>query len=537
MNVTVVRKSGLFGGLMVLLASIALFFGANAVGAATGGQNIDEGPGDAFQQGTTDGGTLSYVSSLAAGVSVVTCADDYCNSSSFVEIDELLNAEGYDVANGNAFISGRDDNLQQVIVTCSNPSCVGNRSVSPAPAVGKLFALGNGGFLIVDRGNTIHACNQANCATANRTGTLPAGARDVAVTRSNLPVVLTSTSIIRCANAVCSQIASQSSHGLTGVRSLDVGSDNLPVIGLAIEPGDDSFVPALAHCENAGCTSSSIERLASISPGANTVQAVAGNPDLGVRHGRFGTTVLVSSPLTCSAVWDGQNYSLTFDGTVGRSAQLRIGDRWVADVTGDTSASGSTTSFRTSVLIRQWFGQNFLDVSCFETAAGGGGGQAGGGGGQAGGTQPVGLECVAERNGNSVTLRFNNNSQSANLREGSRWIATVTGTTSFLDTTPGDSYTLIRHIDGVRSTFPCAEGGAGSAPSCTVTESQSFRPLISWSNIADGDTVVLRRNNRWLTTPSPAASSFEDPNGLIQADYSVRAWSDDNTFVDITCTR
>ena len=68
MNVTVVRKSGLFGGLMVLLASIALFFGANAVGAATGGQNIDEGPGDAFQQGTTDGGTLSYVSSLAAGV-------------------------------------------------------------------------------------------------------------------------------------------------------------------------------------------------------------------------------------------------------------------------------------------------------------------------------------------------------------------------------------------------------------------------------------------------------------------------------------
>ena len=531
MGVTAIPKSGLLGGLLIVLAAVALLLGANVAGAATGGTEIDEGPGDDFRQASTAGGSLSYVSSLAVGVSVVTCADDYCNSSSFVEIDELFNAEGFDVANGNGFISGTDLDDQDVIVTCSSPSCVGNRSVSPAPAVGRLFALSNGGFLIVDRSSTIHACNQANCATANQTGTLPANALDVAVNNSNLPVVLTSTSIIQCGNAVCSQIASQSSHGLSGAASLDIGSDNLPIIGLVLDPGDDSFVPALATCENAGCTSSSIERLASIAPGVARPVAVAGDPNLVVLDGRS-TSVLVSSPLTCSAVWDGENYSLSFDGTVGRSAQLRIGGRWVADVTGETEASGSTSAFRTSVLIRQWFGQNFLDVSCFETAGGGGGG-----GGQTGGNQPVGLECVAERDGSSVTLRFNDNSQSANLREGSRWIATVTGSTSFLDTTPSDSYTLIRHIDGVRSTFPCAEGGAGTAPSCIVTESDNFRPLISWSNISEDDIVVLRRDNRWLATPSPTASSFEAPNGIIQSDYVVRAWSDDTTFVDITCTR
>ena len=51
------RKSGLFGGLMVLLAAVALFFGASVVGAATGGTNIDEGPGDDFRQASTAGET------------------------------------------------------------------------------------------------------------------------------------------------------------------------------------------------------------------------------------------------------------------------------------------------------------------------------------------------------------------------------------------------------------------------------------------------------------------------------------------------
>ena len=51
------RKSGLFGGLMVLLAAVALFFGASVVGAATGGTNIDKGPGDGFRQASTAGET------------------------------------------------------------------------------------------------------------------------------------------------------------------------------------------------------------------------------------------------------------------------------------------------------------------------------------------------------------------------------------------------------------------------------------------------------------------------------------------------
>ena len=49
MGVIAIPKSGLLGGLLIVLAAVALLLGANVAGAATGGTEIDEGPGDDFR--------------------------------------------------------------------------------------------------------------------------------------------------------------------------------------------------------------------------------------------------------------------------------------------------------------------------------------------------------------------------------------------------------------------------------------------------------------------------------------------------------
>ena len=190
---------------------------------------------------------------------------------------------------------------------------------------------------------------------------------------------------------------------------------------------------------------------------------------------------------TCTIV-DGDPPRLEFAGDLGDAVQLRRFGGWISTVT--TLDEFEITAGETDgYLIRVRGGRFAGDVQCS--------------------TDPPPPEadptvCSAVRVGSEVTLTFDGAlSDSVVLRRDGRFLASVAGETSFIDTsTSGTVYLLrVNMPGGTRTDYPCtveietapADGGA---PVCLFDAEQTE---LTFSGDL-GDSVQLRLDGRWVAT-------------------------------------
>ena len=190
-------------------------------------------------------------------------------------------------------------------------------------------------------------------------------------------------------------------------------------------------------------------------------------------------------PATCRIV-EGDPNLLEFSGELGSSAQLRRNGSWVATVTG-------LTSFEVEEIdgyeLRVRGGRFDGDVTCSTDPTP---------------PTPQPLACTYERTGSAVAFTFDSTiSDSLQLRRDGRWLATVSGTTSFTDTsTAGTIYVLRANFaGGEREDFVCASDTIeppvnDGAPTCTVNAEGT---LLTFSGDLGVDNQ-LRREGVWVAT-------------------------------------
>jgi|GEM_PF-4322043 len=443
-------------GLIATALSVGL---APAAGAEVGG-TVETGY--SYVQGAESDGQLVFSWTELFEGSVTTCADLGCEQTSSVIVPGLDRITGYALAGNGAVVVGLDVNQDPVILDCATPSCVSTSGQRSAPQAGIAFVAPDGALVITDASG-ISTCPDIAC-TSSITDPLPSSL-GVAMDPTNGDLVfLTGSQLVRCSTAACNN-PQATNHGLAAVSAIDVGTDGRALITLRSDFDDDAFVPQLARCLNAGCSSSEIETLSPTVGGRTKIPVVAGTVDRVVAWISVASQgTVLTSPAACTKSADGTAVDLAFDGSVGRSVQLRVNDKWASNVTGDSSATLDPAQASDDIVIRHWFGSESVDVVC-ETVDGP--------------PPPPQAECVRSRDGAQVTLQFESNGQSANLRRDGRWLASARNMTSYVDddAPAGASYELIRRVDGVRTTYDCVES----------------------------DT------------------------------YLARLWTDPNTFVDVTC--
>ncbi len=223
----------------------------------------------------------------------------------------------------------------------------------------------------------------------------------------------------------------------------------------------------------------------------------------------------------------GETTRLTFSGDLGFSVQLRRGSEWISTVTGlasydlpDENADG--------YFIRVRGGRYGGDIQCSDNPTA---------------PQPEPSICSAVRTGTQVALTFDGSvSSSVQLRRDGKWIATVTGQTSFTDTSATGTLYVLRsnNADGTRDDYPCAvtsidEPANNGAPTCTVNAEGT--EIFFAGDL--GVDAQLRRFGRWVATvtgqPSTTAQGTDGyvlrvrggtapgdvPCGLEQTDIEI----------------
>ncbi len=495
-----------------LLASVLSVGLAPAAGAAIGG-TVETG--FSYVQGAEADGQLVFAWTELFEGSVTTCLDLGCEQTTSALVPGLDRLSGYALVGNGAVLIGIDSDGDSVMLDCASPSCDSISGLRPAPQLGQAFAAPDGSLVIADR-NTISTCSDISCASST-TDALPQSIDLAMDPRNGALVFLTGSEVVRCSTAACVN-PEASSHGLTAVRAIDVEVNGRALITMASNFDDDAFTPQLARCANVLCTSSSIEALNERVSGRTKIPVVAGTVDrvvAWISAARRGT--VITSPAACTKEANGTSVNLEFNGDVGRSAQLRVNGKWVRGVTGDSAATVEGAQASDNFVIRHWFGDESVDVVCEAATS------------PPAEPQP---ECVFSRDGSRVTLEFESNGQSANLRRNGTWIASVRGVTSYVDNNApaGASYVLVRRVDGQKSSYNCVEVDSAACSLSAASDGVEIR----WSNTGDNN-VVLRKNQRWLASPTRDVSSYIDASGSAGDTYIARLWSDPNTFVDVAC--
>ena len=179
-----------------------------------------------------------------------------------------------------------------------------------------------------------------------------------------------------------------------------------------------------------------------------------------VRGGRFGGDIACSTDpqppaadaAICSLTRDGSEVTLSFDGTLSSSVQLRRDGRWLATVTGETTFT-DTSVVGTLYVLRVNDGNSRTDYPCVDGGAVGDPGDDGGALGVTG--APV---CTVSADG--ATLTFSGDlGDSVQLRRDGRWVATVTGESTFPADGP-DGYTIRVRGGTQPGDVACAAGTA-----------------------------------------------------------------------------
>ena len=127
---------------------------------------------------------------------------------------------------------------------------------------------------------------------------------------------------------------------------------------------------------------------------------------------------------------------------------------------------------------------------------------------------------------------------SLNIRSQGRWLQTLdVDSSEFVDSPPrGSRYSLARR-DGTETTFfTCVEPeGPFVDSTCFASEDLQGRVSISWQRTGDG-IVVIRRDDRWFTTPDPGTTSITDSTGTSNNRYVIRLRETmGGEFTDIPC--
>ncbi len=498
-------------GLIAAVLSVAI---PASAGAAVG-STVETGL--AFVQGAEADGQLVFAWTETFEGSVTTCSDLECAEATSAIISGFERLSGYALVGGGAVVAGVNRNGDPVLADCLRPSCSITSQMRPAPQTGRLFVAPDGSLVIVD-GNSITTCTDTSCASFT---TDPApDFRDVDMDPRNGDLVfLTEDDLLRCGSTSCEN-PQVSSHELQAVTSIGIDLDGLPLIALRSDVDDDAFVPRLARCGDIDCTLVTTSTLTGVVSGRTNLSVVAGTVDWTVAWISIASEgKILTSPADCEKTANGTAVELRFDGTVGRSAQLRVNNKWTSNLTDMTSATLDPGQLDDEIVVRHWFDSESVDVVCEAR--------------EVTPPPPPVAECTLTRSAGDVTVNFASNGQSANLRRDGRWLASVRDRTSYVDQdAPNDStYELVRRVDGQRTVYSCLEV---DGTTCSVT-AQDGGVELSWAN-TDGNNVVLRKNGRWLTSPTRGQLAYVDAGGSVDDSYLMRLWSDPNTFVDVLCS-
>ena len=191
---------------------------------------------------------------------------------------------------------------------------------------------------------------------------------------------------------------------------------------------------------------------------------------------------------------------LEFAGTSGQNVQLRLADRWVATVSDRAGLDVAGDDALDEYFIRVNGGQFDGDIPCLRV----------------GEDPPPALGvCNAVRTGSLVELTFDGSlSSSVQLRRDGRWLATVTDTNAFTDSSAiGTRYVLRVNLPGgARTDIPCGETTSAEppanngAPVCRVDDEGTM--LVFSGDL--GVNVQLRRFGRWVADVTGANSADAD---------------------------
>ncbi len=216
-----------------------------------------------------------------------------------------------------------------------------------------------------------------------------------------------------------------------------------------------------------------------------------------------GSASIGTPAMNCTATIAGSDVKLNWDGIGVSSYSVRRNDRFIASstVTNYTDAApGAGTysyevrAFVDGVKITESCGSvSFTAPSCSATALGGG-------------------AKVTWQNANGDALI---------LRRNSKFLATVTGTSSFTDPAlagGANVYELRIRANGTVTDVPCGSV-SGAAPTCTAA-STSDGVQLSWSDLG-ASSYSIRRNGSFLaSTNGLSFTDFTPPPGNV--DYVIR---------------
>ena len=229
-----------------------------------------------------------------------------------------------------------------------------------------------------------------------------------------------------------------------------------------------------------------------------------------------GSSLAFASPVNalggpCSQARMGQQVSLSFDGNLGSSVQLLRDGTWLRNVTGTTSTTDESPA-GTTYILRFREGQSVSDVTCTD----------------AGPVEPVspvegGPTCSAVRAGSEVILEFAGGPDATSLvlRRDGRWLATVTGSTSFTDDDSqlGAEYLLRVRVPGSQTDIPCTVEVDPGANLSTC----NGRPVdvvidgvdeLFWTGTDEDDTVIvaIERQEDFISLSTEGCLLYTSPS-------------------------
>jgi|GEM_PF-709423 len=242
----------------------------------------------------------------------------------------------------------------------------------------------------------------------------------------------------------------------------------------------------------------------------------------------FGGNGLPPEPIDdqpiCQAALVEGSVSLTWENTVG-SEVVRRNNRYLATPADNviTYLDSNPVNGVNDYAIRVWKGGSYIDVAC--------------------GTLNINpgpaFSCHVLVSANQVTVNWDSTDDREVVRSNNSWLSTPSSeaTTFSSPTQPGSYvYQLRTWQDGSYIDTDCGTAVVDEVVvvgSCSVSLADADA-VISWQGFDTG-SVVVRRNDSWLSSPSGESDADLDV-GLLPGtyDYVLRHWLGDN-FTDTAC--